>query len=291
VTHQEFLDQVDAYALGALEPSEARVLEQHLAAEGPHPLCEAALARAHETVATLAADLKPVAPPGHVWEGIARGIARGQEPAPRAPAQPPPQPVQQPASPTPTPPPETRAPPRRRVPGWTYGIAAAAVLAMIVSGVQVRQAWQAARQVSVAASECRRELAEARIDLLRKDDALHLLTEAGTQLVALKPTPGAQGSLAEGSGVVIFNPRGRALFLGKSFAAQTTLDYELWLIRDGKPIAAGLLPPGPDGKVLADVRPDLLKGGRPAAFAVSIERKGGTDVPTQVILTGALPPP
>ncbi len=282
MTHQEFLDQVDAYALGALEPTEARVLEQHLASEGPHPLCEAALARARETVATVAADLEPVAPPPSVWAGIARGIAQGQEPAPRTSA-----------PPEPGPPPRKREPVRafRRVPAWAYGIAAAAVLTLIVAGVQVRDARRSAALASAGAAECARELADLRIDALRKEDALQLLLERGTQLVSLKGTPEAQGPLAQSSGVVIFNPRGRALFLGKSFPGQPTRDYELWLIRGDKAVAAGILPTTPDGRVFADVRPELLTGARPAAFAVSIEKKGGTDVPTRVIFMGAVPPP
>jgi len=281
VTHQEFLDQVDAYALGALEATEARALEQHLATEGPHPLCEAALARAGETVATLAVDLRPVSPPPRVWEGISRAIAQGQESAPRAPPAPEPR-----AAPPREP---TRA--ARRVPAWVYGLAAAAVFTIVVSGVTVRQANRSASQASVSAAECRKELAELRIDALRKEDAIQLLLEAGTQLVALKASPPAPGPPAPGSGVVIFNPRGRALFLGKSFQAQASRDYELWLIRDGKAIAAGLLPPGADGRVFAEVPSTILTGPRPAAFAVSIEKKGGTDVPTQVILTGAVAAP
>jgi len=93
--------------------------------------------------------------------------------------------------------------------------------------------------------------------------------------------------------VVLFNPRGRALFLGRSLPAELTRDYELWLLRDGKPVAAGLLPPGPDGRVLADIRPELLAPGRPAGFAVSVEQKGGErDAPKgPIILTGALASP
>ena len=282
MTHQEFLDQVDAYALGSLEPTEASALEQHLTAEGPHPLCEAALARAHEAVATLAADLKPVAPPPRVWEGISRAIAQGQEPVPRAP-------VQQP----PSAPGASSEPPRRRIAAWTYGIAAAAVLTLVVSGVQVRDARRSAAQASATAAECAKDLADTRIDVLRKEDALQLLIEPGTQLVSLKPTPDAQGPLAQSSGVVIFNPRGRALFLGKSFPGQPTRDYELWLIRGGKTVAAGLLPPGPDGRVFADVRPEVLTGGRPQNFAVSVEQKGGErDAPKgPVIFLGAVAPP
>ena len=284
MTHQEFLDQVDAYALGALEPTEVRALEQHLASEGPHPLCEAALARARETVATVAADLEPVAPPPSVWAGIARGIAEGQGPAPRT-----------------SPPREPGAAPRerepvgafRRVPAWTYGIAAAAVLTLIVAGVQVRDARRSAALASASVAECAKDLADARIDVLRKEDALQLLIEPGTQLVSLKATPDAQGPLAQSSGVVIFNPRGRALFLGKSFPGQPTRDYELWLIRGGKTVAAGLLPAGPDGRVFADVRPEVFTGGRPQNFAVSIEQKGGErDAPKgPVIFLGAVAAP
>jgi anti-sigma-K factor RskA len=280
VTHQDFLDQVDAYALGALEPGEARTLEQHLASEGPHPLCEAALARARETVATLAADLKPVSPPPRVWEGIARAIAGG-EPVPRAPAAP-----------------STPAPAReavkalRPIPAWTYSIAAAALVILVLGGINIREAHRSAEMARASAAECKKDLAEARIDVLRKDDALQLLQEPGTQLVSLKPSPPGPAPGAPGTGVVLFNPRGRALFVGKSFQAQATGDYELWIIRD-KPIAAGQLKPGPDGRVFSEVRPDVLTGGRPAAFAVSVEPKGGErDAPKgPIILTGAVAAP
>ena len=283
MTHQEFLDQVDAYALGALEPAEARVLEQHLASEGPHPLCEAALARARETVATLAADLKPVAPPPRVWDGIARAISPGQEPAPHEPA--PREPVQGPP----------REPIRaaRGIPAWTYGLAAAALVTLVVSGVQVREARRSAALARSSASECAKDLAEARIDVLRKEDAIQLLLEPGTQIVALKPSPPAPGASPPGTGVVLFNARGRALFLGKSFQAQATRDYELWLIRDGKTIAAGLLPPGPDGRVFSEVPSAVLTGARAAAFAVSVEQKGGERESPKgpIILTGAVAAP
>ena len=286
MTHQEFLDQVDAYALGALESGEARALEQHLTGEGPHPLCEAALARARETVATLAADLKPVSPPPRVWEGIARAMAQGQESAPRAPA-----------APSPRTPVSARAGEAgralRRAPLWTYALAAAAVVMLILGGINVRDARQSAAMASASAAECARELAEARIDVLRKEDALKLLTEPGTQLVSLGRTPQAQGVVAESSGVVLFNPRGRALFLGRSLPEQPTRDYELWLIRNGKPVAAGLIPPGPEGRVFADVRPEVLTSGRPTGFAVSLEQKGGErDAPRgPIILTGAVAAP
>ena len=223
MTHQEFLDQVDAYVLGALEPEEARALEKHLESEGPHPLCEAALARSRETVATLATDLAPVSPPPRVWEGVSRAISGGQEPAPRAPDLP-----SIPAA-------ASESIRRLRpIPPWTYAIAAAAAVVLVLAGINVREAHRATAEASAAAAECRKELAETRIDALRKEDAIQLLLEPGTQIVSLKSSPPAPGQIPPGSGVVLFNSRGRALFLGKSFEAQATHDYELWLIRDGK---------------------------------------------------------
>jgi anti-sigma-K factor RskA len=288
VTHQEFLDQVDAYALGALEPEEARALEAHLDREGPHPLCEAALARARETIATLATDLKPVTPPPRVWDAVARAISQPSEPASR-------EPVKAPSGDAPKPPARepARQSPARRAPTWAYAMAVAAVLALALSGVGIREARRSVAQSANRAAQCAKELAELRIDALRKEDAIQLLLEPGTQIVSLKPSPGTTGPVAQGSGVVLFNARGRALFLGKSFSEQAARDYELWVIRDGKTIAAGLLPPAPDGRVFAEVRSELLTAGRPAAFAVSVEQKGGvTDSPKgPVILTGAVAPP
>ena len=286
MTHQEFLDQVDAYALGALEPEEAGALQAHLDREGPHPLCEAALARARETIATLATDLKPVTPPPRVWDAVARAISQPSEPASR-------EPVKPPSGDAPKPPAREPARQSRRAPTWAYAMAVAAVLVLALSGIGVREARRSVLQATNRTAQCAKELAELRIDALRKEDAIQLLLEPGTQIVSLKPSPGTTGPVAQGSGVVLFNARGRALFLGKSFSEQAARDYELWVIRDGKTIAAGLLPPASDGRVFAEVRSELLTAGRPAAFAVSVEQKGGvTDSPKgPVILTGAVAPP
>ena len=116
--------------------------------------------------------------------------------------------------------------------------------------------------------------------------------EPGTQVVALARQPAATPAQT-GTGVVLYNARGRALLIGQRFPADPTRDYELWIIRDGKPVAVGLLPSSADGQVFTDVRPELLTSGRPAAFAVSVENKGGSTsgAPGPVILVGALAPP
>lgn len=266
VTHAEFLQQVDAYALGALDPDQARAMEAHLAEGGAHPECESALRRARETVGALAADLRAVEPPARVWQAISASI-RGASPSSTGPRR------------------------VRRLPGWAYGLAAAALLLLILGALRLRAVTSAEELARATAAQCARDLADAHLDLLRKEDALKLLVEPGTQVVSLAPSPGTPTHT--GTGVVLFHPRGRALLVGQRFASDPTRDYELWIIRDGHPVAAGLLPAGPDGQVFTDVRPELLARGRPAAFAISVEKKGGeTDAPKgPVILSGALAPP
>jgi anti-sigma-K factor RskA len=265
VTHTEFLEQVEAYALGALEPDQALAMAAHLAEGGTHPECEAALRRAQETVAALASDLPPVVPPARVWQAIASSIGAREGATPR----------------------ERR---RRPVPGWVYGLAAAAVLLLVPGFLRYQAVSSSEAMARAAAAQCARELADSHLDLLRKEDALKLLVEPGTQVVSLARQPAAPAQT--GTGVVLYHPRGRALLVGQRFPSDPTHDYELWIIRDGPPIAAGLVPSSASGEVLTDFRPELLSGGRPGAFAISVEKKGGstTGKPDTVILVGALSP-
>jgi hypothetical protein len=132
--------------------------------------------------------------------------------------------------------------------------------------------------------------AEARIDLLRKEDALKLLTEPGTQLVSL-PSPAAQGPVAEGSGVVLFNlGAGPSSSAGASRAAHARLRAVAppWRKADRSRAAASR----PRRERSGDIRPELRRRST-GGLRVSIEQKGGErDTPKgPIILTGALAPP
>jgi anti-sigma-K factor RskA len=45
-------------------------------------------------------------------------------------------------------------------------------------------------------------------------------------------------------------------------------------------VPAGILKPGSDGKVIAEVKPDLLQTGPPNIIAVTVEPPGGSPAPT-----------
>ena len=52
------------------------------------------------------------------------------------------------------------------------------------------------------------------------------------------------------------------------------------------PIAAGFLQDAVDGTAYGEVDPAVLTAGLPDAFAISLEPKGGSAAPTEVVLVG-----
>ena len=76
--------------------------------------------------------------------------------------------------------------------------------------------------------------------------------------------------------------------LASMLPPQEGKDYQLWLIRGGETISAGLLPVDDTGlPVLARIPRDLLAGGAPDAFAISVEPAGGMPQPTgPIVLVG-----
>ncbi len=110
-----------------------------------------------------------------------------------------------------------------------------------------------------------------RHDLSRRDALLAVLSDPGAQRVALH---GASGTL------VVSRGRRAALVAGLS-RAPAGKTYELWVIRNGTPVRAGLFAGG--GSTL--LRRSVPRG---ATVAVTLERSGGVDRPTtKPILTAS----
>jgi len=84
------------------------------------------------------------------------------------------------------------------------------------------------------------------------------------------------------------SPREEGLVLASALAPQEGKDYQLWLIRGDRKISAGLLPSDKTGlPTLARISHDLLAGGVPDAFAITIEPAGGMPQPTgPIVLVG-----
>ncbi|HJQ84948.1 MAG TPA: anti-sigma factor [Candidatus Binatia bacterium] len=264
--HEPFAELAAGYALGALDAADAEHFERHLAAGCTE--CTQALADYREGLALAASDLAEP-PPARVRETLLRRI----EPArPRRPV--------------------------RLVVGWAASMALAAGIAAVVTGGAVARRYEVRiEQMARAAEALRAEIdvqartvadlqrrideQERTITLVRAESAeqaemLALLGDPVTRVVSLAgldPSPGAQARL-------VWNPRaGGVLVASRLPPPPPGKTYELWAIAGGKPLPAGLLDVGPDGRARLRVAP--IEGvAKVDVFAVTLEPAGGVPAPT-----------
>jgi anti-sigma-K factor RskA len=282
-----------AYALGALDGQDLRVLEEHLA--GGCDECRRQLALWQGDLETLAAEIPPVQPAETTRARVLRLVGGAPATAPAA-------------------------RPRRTSPPWWMAAAAVFLLALAVWGL-VRQSHLRkefgseaqslaqerdrlrgqvevlSREVERMQAEVReaqsvvedrdrlrrqvevlnREMSRAQAEVLLVKQDLQVLAAPGVKSVALAglgPSPGAQGR-------TYVNPGTRsALFY--AFDLPTLPDektYELWFIAAGKPVSAGTFAVDIHGR--ASLRVDRMSDiQRIEAWAVTIEPRGGVPKPT-----------
>ena len=261
MTCSEFKASVWAHALDALEPTERAELERHLAEPIAHEGCQDELERAMRTAQALSAVAPALSPPAEAWSKIEARIAGGPQTSGR----------------------------QARRPAWlpwaVSFIAAAACALLFVKAWTYRSALLAQNaeisQLRDAATEreaCRQELEAMRKSSQAQPAALALLELPTTQLVAISATPGSN-STSRGTALLNMEER-RAVVLISLLSPAVGKDYELWVIRAGSAVPAGILKPGQDGRVVAEIDRSLLQSGRPDTFAVTVEPPGGSPAPT-----------
>lgn len=258
MTCAEFLEAVDLFAAGALEPEQLDALERHLAAEGPHQGCPEALRKAIESWALLGQALPPARGSKALWTRIEEEIA-----------------------------------PRRRptaVPAWAgwWVAAAALVVLVLMTGMRARQVHEAEETTRRALAErqaCTDELAALRSAPPAQREALALLAAPDTKVVQLAPTMG--GPLNARALVNVAQRKG--FVYSAALPPRQGKDYELWLIWGEQKVPAGLLRAGPAGQVVAAIDSRLL-GNAPDALAISVEPEGGSPQPRgEVVLFAPFP--
>ena len=291
-----FKDDVAAYVLGILEPAERAAFERHLDEAIAHEGCREALAEAYETTALLGAALPPLEPGAEVWSGIERGISAAASSDASAPARAGAASRASSASrgASASRPASRGGSGRREAIAWISALAAAAVAFVFAMEYRIsrREIASRDRELALAAATdrdkdiCMRELASARVSLREREAALSLLGAPGTQLVQLA----AQGG-EDYHASALLNPGTRnAMILTTALKPLQDKDYQLWLIRGNEKISAGVLRTDPSGATLARISDEVLAGGRPDAFAVTIEPQGGMPQPTgPIILLGKVP--
>lgn len=262
----EFQELAAAYALGALDESELRAADEHLA-QPQHSGCIEALRRAAGATELLARSLVPQRPDERVWRAIEAklGLAATVKPG-------------------------------RSGREWlSWAVAAAAVVGfLLLNGARQREqlranegeraAVEARQQGERERQTCAHDILALRGQLELQKTALVLLELPSTHLVALGATKGQNVSA-----LALINYQSKqGIVLSGNLTAEAGKDYQLWLIRGDQKIAAGLLR-GTGGQVLASIDSALLAGAPPDAVAVSLEPFGGRPQPTEVVLVAALP--
>jgi len=260
----EHLELCAALALGAIDERDRRELEAHLAAGCPE--CSRELSRLSDDVRTLAASAPPVAPPPAVRARVLAAV-RSRAPAER--------------------PARGRVvalEPRRRIAIATWAWAAAAAV-LAVSTVVL---WRVGEDLRARLDESRGQMAKLQTDLDEARRWAALLDSPEARLVELLPTPAAGLPRAR----ALYDPAARrAVLVFDSFAAPPGSDYELWAIRGDGPASLGLIRADASGRAVVRVH-DVGDPASLQAFAVSLERAGGSTNPRQpqgpVVMVGGV---
>ncbi len=265
--HRErYLDLCAARVLGCLDESDRFEFEAHLASACAE--CEAELARLGEGAALLAASAPPMAPPSHVrarlLERVQADLAsegateRGGVRAPRA------------------------ARSHSSSWGWATAFAAAAALAIVSYG-----SWQTGERLRHELETTQGRVTELTAKVENERSWASLFDSREARIVSLAPTGADSTGLA---GRLVYDAAShRAVVILDNATARPGSDYELWAIRGGAPASLGLLRPDASGRFTVRL-PDAGDIAGLEAFAVSLEREGGSGNPTApggpVVLVG-----
>lgn len=247
-------DDLDLYALGALDGEDRQALETHLR-DCPH--CQQQLAAARQSTALMGLAAPPVAPPLQVKAALMDKV-RAEKRSPAA----------------------QSAPLKTGKKHWGlrfslgFGLAAAALA--FATYELAKQDLERGRQLQQLQAQVARDAAALQ--------ALGQVTGApDSAQITLLQQPGGPPGQAH----VLYNARmGLAVYSGQIAPAPSDKSYQLWLVpSSGAPVDAGLVDANQqNGAVVVRLTPGLAA----KAFAVTLEPLGGRPQPTgPKVLVGA----
>lgn len=242
-------DLAAAYALGALAPEEARRFEAFLAGS---PETQREVAEYRDVAALLALDGGEAAPSGDLRRRVLARVA------------------------------ETKGvplrPPRARGRAALWVALAASLTAVLGLGLNLRSAQGELRDL-------RELLADTQGRLAAREATLNAIFEPGVQMYQLTATGDPE------PGIQLFYDRQRERAIIHGFRLREVPEgraYQLWFIRDGKPVPSVTFKPEADGHARVEQIP-VPTGGDVSAAAVTIEPESGSTQPTMPIkLVGPL---
>jgi len=254
---QDMKDLAAAYALGALDPAEARSFEAFLATS---PEAQREVAEFRE-VATLLATTTEGTGPGPSSDLRDRVLARvaKEKVVPLRPA---------------------------ARPNWIPWAAAAAVLLAVGFGLQSIALWRQVAERDAAIAELRRDFGATQAQLTAREATLNAILEPDVRLTTLTSTSTPAPVIQ-----LFMNPKKRVALI-HAFNLQPTESgrvYQLWFIpKGGKPIPSVTFNAEPTGHAMVQ-QVAIPEAPNLAVAAVTNEPAGGSPQPTtQPILVGTI---
>jgi len=297
MTHEEYKELLAEHALGALDGTEARALEEHLASCAG---CRAELSEWLDTSAALAYAAPRVEPPAALRSRLLENIRAIKPQSPtsaaaeerggeRTVAATTAAETSEATTAAKTSPAQSNviSMPQRARSRWSgmqrFGALAAAFAfaAFIIALVSL---WNRNRDMQAEMARLNTDLQKTQQQLKSAREKAEMFTAEDTRFASLTGTemaPRAHARLA-------YNKAGKAMMVADELPpAPAGKDYQIWFIAEGKPVPGGVFKPDQQGHV--EMLGEIPANARSAsAFAITLEPQGGTSAPTgQKFLQGA----
>ena len=262
-SHNQFLDLLPSYVLGALDGDDLRRLEQHL--EGGCEQCDEELYRSSQDLETLADATLRVEPSEHLRARILRAATQDSVTAESS----------------------------TIAPRFSFMRVAAAVTAIVLTWslwtqIQLRQEMDllltSSEETGRRLEAVRTELDVAQSRLRRTALATRIVASPRMRSVVLAGLEGAPQASAQ---TLIDPEQSRAVFYASHLApANEGTTYQLWFIAAGTPVSAGIFDVDPEGNAVLIVE-QVAPLHTVEAWAVTVEPAGGVPQPTgEMVLKG-----
>lgn len=267
MTHEDYKELLSAQALSALDAADARALNTHL--EGCTD-CRSEMVELADAAALLASQAEPLEPSTKVREQIlasVRAEVRAGFRSDRVSAD-----ISQRDGNI-----IAFEPPARNI--WSslgsFG-ALAATFAFVALIITLAVLWQKNRTMQIELARLKAEMNQTQAQLDRQHAMGELLTSPDAHMAKLTGTnvaPGAHAMLA-------YDKSGHAMLMAKGLpSAPEGMAYQLWYIKDNKKMPGKVFTPDAAGDgMLEDQIPTVAR--EAAVFAITLEPKGGVQVPT-----------
>jgi anti-sigma-K factor RskA len=269
--HEDYKEMLAVRGLGALDPAEARSLDQHLIDCDD---CRRELAEWETTAAALALDAAPMAPPSGMRDRILEAVradtvklgtaarVSSARTSPRTTSKVVSLPTQRKIS--------------AGVPAW-FAIAAGLVFVVLLGSLFVL--WRQNKAARQELAQLTEQVNQAKQMRAQQREAMEIVTAPGARMAELagtKEMPGAHGMVA-------FDKNGRAILMAKGLPRPPAgKAYQLWFIAGGKPMPGKVFMTDESGMgSLTDHMPEEAMDS--AVFAITLEPSGGVPAPTGAI--------